>query len=141
MSVGRICNRLVVLAGPKETIVVAARRMLEQRVGTLLVLNDSKQPIGILTDRDLVTRVMAVGKDPNTVHVDEVMTSDLRTVSEDTPIETAIAEMDAGGFRRMPVIGAREALVGMISLDDILGLLVEEFASIGGILDSTRVTR
>ncbi len=134
MSVGRICNRVVVLAGPHETAKIAAKRMLEHRVGTLLVLNDLRQPIGILTDRDLVTRVMAIGKDPEKVDVSDVMTRNPTTISEDTPLETTVSLMRSGGFRRMPVVSDGERLVGIVSLDDVLSMLAEEFTKIGDLV-------
>ena len=59
MSVGRICTRYVDLADTEETIDAAARRMAERKVGTLVILNPAKGPIGILTDRDLVIRALA----------------------------------------------------------------------------------
>lgn len=137
MSIGRICNRMVVLAGPQETAQAAAKRMLEHKVGTLLVLNDLRQPTGILTDRDLVTRVMAAGKDPQKMLVSEVMTRNPRTISADTPIDTAVTLMRAAGVRRMPVVGECEQLLGIISIDDVLELLAEEFTKIGGLLGAT----
>ncbi|MBX6313776.1 MAG: CBS domain-containing protein, partial [Isosphaeraceae bacterium] len=64
MSVGRICTRYVDLADAKETVQAAARRMLERKVGTLVILDAAKVPVGLLTDRDLVLRVLAQGKGP-----------------------------------------------------------------------------
>lgn len=134
--IGRICNREVVLGDKHETAEIAAQRMLEHQVGTLIILNDLQQPVGVLTDRDLVTRVMAAGKSPAKTLVGDVMTPGPRTVSEDTPIETAVAMMRSGGFRRMPVVGDREHLVGIVSLDDVLNLLSEEFTKIGELLNT-----
>jgi CBS domain-containing protein len=134
MSIGRICNRTVYLAVANETARTAAKRMAEHNVGTLLIVNDRRQPIGILTDRDLVTRVMATSKNPQKTLVGDVMTHRPITISEATPIEAAIATMRSGGFRRMPVVGESEHLVGVVSLDDVLALLAEEFTKIGGVL-------
>ena len=64
MSVGRICTRYVDLADPEETVQAAARRMLERKVGTVVILDPAKRPVGLLTDRDLVLRVLAQGQDP-----------------------------------------------------------------------------
>ena len=135
MSVGRICVRDVNLASPDETVQVAARRMAEQRVGTLVVLDAAKQPVGLLTDRDLVVRVLAVGADPGAATVADIMTREPKTIAEDSPIESALALMRAGAFRRLPVVDHDGRLVGILSLDDILALLAEEFAHIGGILN------
>ncbi len=135
MSVGRICTRYVDLADAEETVQAAARRMAERKVGTLVILNRADEPIGIVTDRDLVVRVLAQGKDPHQTRVEEVMTRSLTTVSEATPIEHALAIMRAGGFRRLPVTAGDGTLAGLVSLDDILSLLAEEFFSVGTLVE------
>jgi len=135
MSVGRICTRYVDLADSEETVQAAAQRMLERKVGTLVILNPAKRPVGLLTDRDLVLRVVAQGQDPRRTSVGEVMTKDPKTVSEGTPIEQALALMRSGSFRRLPVVDDHGALVGLVSLDDVLSLLAEEFALVGTLVE------
>jgi CBS domain-containing protein len=109
---------------------------LHQRtVGVLVILNDAKHPIGIVTDRDLAIRVVAGGKEPYTTLVGHVMTPEPKTVSEETPIESALSLMRSGGFRRLPVVDADGKLVGLGTLDDILMLLAEEFADVGALLE------
>ena len=62
------------------------------------------------------------------------MSTELRTVSEDTPIEQALAVMRAEGVRRLPVVGSKGQLVGVVSLDDILALLAEELGQMGALI-------
>lgn len=135
MSVGSICTRYVDLAGPEETVQAAAQRMMERKVGTLVILDPERRPIGLLTDRDLVLRVLAPGKDSRLTAVGEVMTREPKTVSERTPIEQALALMRSSAFRRLPVVGDDGALVGLVSLDDVLSLLAEEFRDVGALVD------
>jgi CBS domain-containing protein len=135
MSIGRICTRYVDLADAEETVQAAARRMLERKVGTLVILNDRKEPVGILTDRDLALRVVAPGGNPSQIRVGEVMTRGPKSVTEETPIEQALALMRSGAFRRLPVVGPDGALVGLVSLDDILSLLAEEFRDLGALVE------
>ena len=135
MSVGRICTRYVDLADAEEAVQAAARRMSERKVGTLVILNEATQPIGILTDRDLVIRVLALGQDPRQAQVGEVMTKNPKRVSEGTPIEQALALMRSGSFRRLPVVGGDGTLVGLVSLDDILSLLAEELRDVGTLVE------
>ena len=135
MSVGRICIREVDLADQSETAWEAANRMRERAVGTLVVLNAEQEPIGIVTDRDLVERVMASGHDPNTTLVSDVMTHIPNTVTEEESIESALALMRSGRFRRLPVVDRQGKLVGLLSLDDVLMLLAEEFVQIGSLLE------
>ena len=88
----------------------------------------------MLTDRDLAVRVVGEGLDPAATTVSKVMTKDPQTVLEYTPIETALQLMRAGPCRRLPVIGSDGSLGGVISLDDILSLLTDEFGEIGTLL-------
>ena len=131
MSVGRICIREVDLAEPDESVQVAAARMNSRNVGTLVVVDGESRPVGIITDRDLAIGVVAKGYDPATTMVHEVMTIAPDVVDEDTSIEAAICRMRAGPFRRLPVVNHDGKLAGLISLDDILDLLSEEFTEIG----------
>jgi CBS domain-containing protein len=135
MSVARICVREIDLADATESVLEAARRMEERRVGTLVIVDDAGKPAGLLTDRDLALRVVAVGRDPRATPVGEVMTAQPKTVSEGTPIESALSLMRSGSFRRLPVVNDDGKLVGIVSLDDVLGLLAEEFELIGRLLE------
>ena len=135
MSVGRICLRDVDLADGGESALEAAHRMRERRVGTLVVLNQEEQPVGLVTDRDLALRVLAEGRDPRATTVGAVMTANPKTIVEDAPIESALALMKGGGFRRVLVVDRAGKLVGIVSLDDVLALLAEEFALIGRLLE------
>ncbi|MCC7421052.1 MAG: CBS domain-containing protein [Planctomycetaceae bacterium] len=134
MSVGRICIRTVDTVDPEETALTAARRMADRNVGTLVVLDERRQPVGIVTDRDLTIRVLAQSRDPVETRVRSIMTTDIETVSEATPIEDALQRMRRGPCRRIPVVKGDGTLAGLLSLDDILDLLAEEFDSIGRIL-------
>jgi CBS domain-containing protein len=134
MSVGRICQRHVDLAEPEETVRMAAERMRQRSVGTLVVLDEERRPAGIVTDRDLVLRVIAAGLDPEETLVKDVMTEAPRTVTDETPIEDTVALMRSGAFRRVPVVDVEGQLAGLVSVDDVLALLAEEFTSIGELL-------
>lgn len=134
MSVGRICIREVDLADANETAWQAAERMHDRAVGTLVIKDKTGRPVGIVTDRDLVQRVMAQGKDPHQTLVAEIMTTDPVRTYQDASIESAVALMRSGGFRRLPVVNHHDKLVGLLSLDDVLLLLCEEFTAIGELL-------
>ena len=135
MSVARICVRQVDIAEASESVLEAACRMRERGVGTLVIVDDAGRPVGVLTDRDLALRVVAAGGDSRVTSVGDVMTAHPRTVSESTPIESALSLMRSGSFRRLPVVNEDGKLVGIVSLDDVLALLAEEFALIGGLLE------
>lgn len=134
MSVGRLCVRDVDLADPDEVVQTAAARMNDRNVGTLVVLDKARRPVGIVTDRDLAMRVVAHAKDATETTVGEVMTAVPHTLFEDLPIEEAIAIMRSGPFRRMPVVAGDGTMVGLLSIDDVLDLLAGEFAQVGELL-------
>jgi CBS domain-containing protein len=134
MSVGKICARDVDTAAIDESVQTVALRMHSRNVGSLVVTNGAGKPIGIVTDRDLAMKVIAQGKSPSDTTVDEVMTHNPRTISEDAPIEKALSMMRNGAFRRIPVVDDDDMLAGLLSLDDILDLFAEEFSEIGALL-------
>lgn len=134
MSVGRICVREVDLARADESVMEAALRMSARCVGSLMVLDEESRPIGILTDRDLAIRVVGKGLDPTGTRVQDVMSKTPDCVEEKTAIETALACMRAGPYRRLPVVDEHGKMLGIVSLDDILELLSEEFRDIGQLI-------
>jgi CBS domain-containing protein len=134
MTTGRICVRGVDTADVNESVRVAAQRMHDRNVGTLVITNSAGRPIGILTDRDLVVKVLAKGLDAVDTTVGSVMSSQLKTVDEATPIEQTLALMRTSSVRRVPVVDDDGKLAGLVSLDDILDLMAEEFRDIGELL-------
>jgi len=135
MSVGRLCVREVDLVDAGESVWQAAVRMQSRAVGTLVVLNQSKEPIGLITDRGLVERVLAKQRNPSETLVSDVMTTPPKVIHEDASIESALSLMRSGRFRRLPVVDDNRKLVGLVSLDDVLMLLAEEFKDIGQLLE------
>jgi CBS domain-containing protein len=134
MSIGRICIREVDIAEPQESVQIAARRMHDRKVGALVVVNKAREPVGVVTDRDLSVRVLAEGLDATQTPLVEVMTRPARSVPEATPIEEAVRLMRRGAFRRLPVVNDLGKLVGIVTLDDILDLITEELREIGGVI-------
>ena len=133
MSVSAYCVRHVVTARPEETVCMAAQRMVQQDVGAL-VLMEGKRPVGMVTDRDLVTRVLATGNDPHTVALGTVMTTSLVCVSEDAALEEAVTRMCTAHIRRLVVVNDAGELVGLFALDDLLALLGEYEAAMTTLL-------
>lgn len=134
MSMGRICVRSVDVADQVESVHAASHRMKTRNVGTLVVLGSDRHPIGVVTDRDLALRVLGNGRDPNLTTVANVMTPFPRSIHEDTPIEAGLQMMRVAKCRRLPVVDSDGKLVGLVSVDDILELLIEEFREIGMLL-------
>ena len=98
-----------------------------------MVVDREGVPVGIVTDRDLAVRCVADSM-PTTTRVDTVMTRPVTRVHESTPIEDAVRTMAAAGIRRLAVEDDAGGLVGLLTMDDVLDLLVEEAVGISRIL-------
>jgi len=124
MPVGKVCVREVVTVSPGTTVEAAARRTAEHSVSTLVVV-ENNQPVGIVTDRDLVVRVLAKGVAPTTTEVRAVMSPNPVCITEDESLEAAMSRMGAYQLRHLVVINAAQEVVGIFALDDLLILFGE----------------
>ena len=102
----------------RDTLVDAARIMRDSDTGVVPVL-DGKKVIGLITDRDIVVRAIADGKDINNVRVNEVMTKQVRSVKEDSSVDEVLNLMSSAEIRRVPVVNSSDELVGIVSIGDL----------------------
>lgn len=137
MLVSEYCNRDVVIVDKECSVREAARLMRTQHVGDLVVVEerDGKRiPVGIVTDRDIVLEVIAKDVDLKSVAIGDVMSFELTTASEDDEVLETVKLMRAKGVRRVPVVGKQGALIGILAVDDLIELLQEVVADIGGLI-------
>lgn len=111
-------DRRVYSIDADKTVVEAARFMMEHNIGALPVLRN-RELVGILSERDIMNRVVAVGRGPGQTKVSEVMTANPRSVSVDENIDECLFLMREFGFRHLPICEGRQ-LKGLVSLRDIL---------------------
>lgn len=116
---GRICK-----IDPEATIEEAAKLMKEERVGALLVLNE-EWVIGVLTERDIVYRVLAVGADITTTRVHEVMSKDVVVVKPTLKVRDAMQIVTEKRFRHLPVVKSGK-LIGIVSSGDLTRRIVAQ---------------
>ena len=102
----------------KDSIRDVARIMKDQDTGVVPVV-DGKRIIGLITDRDIVVRGLAEGKNLDDVRVNELMTKSVRSVREDASIDEVLNMMGSAEIRRVPVVNSNDELVGIVSLGDI----------------------
>jgi CBS domain-containing protein len=102
-----------------ETVLDAARRMAEESVGSLPVCGEDNKLKGMLTDRDIVVKVLAAGKDPRAMHAGEVPHEELVTVRADDDIEQVMRTMKQHQIRRVPVLDDQQRLVGILAQADV----------------------
>jgi len=131
MRAGELCVRDVVTAREDESVTDAARRMSQLHVGDLIVVADQPEglprPIGIITDRDLVVRVLARPDGlPANLTISDVMSRELITATEDDDIEGVVAKMREHSIRRIPIVDRGGGLQGLLSVDDVLGWMRDQ---------------
>jgi len=118
MKLREIMTKEVIRIHPEESAAVAARALQRYNIGALPVCGNDGKLCGLVTDRDLVTRCMAAGKNPGQTRVRDVMTTNLTTVPQDMDVDLAAALMGRQQVRRLPVVDNGK-LCGMVSLSDI----------------------
>ena len=110
---------------PTTTVKKAVRLMNTHGIGSLMV-HDGEQYVGIFTERDVLSRVIDAGRDPETCHVGEAMTRHPVTVDDSTTLGQAMGLMKKYRFRHLPVThGAGKELCGILSIGDLISTLVE----------------
>ncbi|MBS0377498.1 MAG: CBS domain-containing protein [Proteobacteria bacterium] len=130
MTVARLCRRSPLTAYESESLPVAAQRMRETHVGFLVVIRPQQQRVvGVITDRDIVTAVVAQGASPSEFTVGDVMTRNPLLIEESQSPVSALGLMREAGVRRVPVV-AEGQLVGVLSVDDLLGSLAQQLSDV-----------
>jgi CBS domain-containing protein len=141
MSIAEFCNREVICTTRDTTVVEAASLMRRHHVGDIVIVDedgDRRWPIGIVTDRDIVVEVVAVGLDPRLIKLGDLMLEPLTIVEQQEGFAQTIRTMAQKGVRRMPVVDAQGALLGIVTLDDLLAHLAPPLADLGGLVGRTR---
>ena len=103
---------------PQASVVDAARRMIQKKKGPLPVVEEDGRTVGMVTDRDVIARVVAEGRDPGSVTVEDIATRELVTIGADQDFAEAARLMEEHGLDRLLVVEG-ERLVGIISEADI----------------------
>jgi CBS domain-containing protein len=111
-------DRRVLSIEADRTVLEGSRFMMENRIGALPVLRDGEL-VGIFSERDIMNRVVALGRLPGTTKISEVMTANPKAVSVDETIENCLFLMREFGFRHLPIVDGKE-LKGLVSSRDIL---------------------
>ncbi len=131
IPVKEIMTREVCTIRKKDTVHTLAKRMVEYGVGSAVVIENGK-PIGIVTEKDLISKIVAKNKVPSKVTIEEVMTHPIITINPHTSLRDAAMIMIKRGIRRLPIVDNSGNLVGIITDSDILGVSLDlgEFAAL-----------
>jgi len=134
MTVIDCCQTNVMTISPDATAYDAANLMEEWNVGSIVV-TENERPVGIVTDRDLVVRVLTQRLKSEEVGVREIMTPDPLVLKDDTGLYQVIKAMREKGVRRLPVVDSKNRLTGIITADDVIRLLVKEMSCISSTIE------
>lgn len=117
-TVSQLMTRGVRTLSPSDTVLMAAQAMDELNVGVIPVV-DGDQLVGVVTDRDIVIRGVARSLDGKSTRLSDVMSANVRCVTEDQQIDTVLGAMADAQIRRMPVVDGKQRLVGIVTIGDI----------------------
>jgi predicted transcriptional regulator len=135
MKVGECCKHGVVSISGKADILEAACLMRDAHVGFLVVFDQGdnlKQPIRVLTDRDIVLEVLAREVGPRSVRVEDVMTREPLIARASDELTDLVQGMRLAGVRRVPVVDDRRALSGVVAVDDAIDLVTRLLCDLSG---------
>lgn len=127
MLVGECCNRMVVLCDRKTSVADTARLMQRHNVSCVVVVDQSagiNRPVGIVTDRDLVFKVLTRST-PEKVLLADLISDELPTARVDDGVWETMERMRMRAFRRLAVVNRQGSLEGLLAIDDLLDLLSE----------------
>jgi CBS domain-containing protein len=128
MQLKDLCVFDVACCTPDISVTAAARLMREHHTGDLVVIDNAdeeREPVGIVTDRDIVVEVLAQGRDPDKTKVGDIMSKQLVIASESEDAFQALQRMVAHGVRRIPVVDDEQCVQGIVTLDDMLRVHAE----------------
>ncbi len=143
VTAGEFCNRRVVIAHVSDSLFDVARRMRDEHIGALVVVDEvdgRRRPIGIVSDRDIVVEVLAVKPDSDvrTLTVADAMSPELIKAWEDDALLDVLKRMRAYGVRRIPVVDSDGVLAGLITFDDLVEQLADETHDLATLLSRER---
>ena len=138
LRVGDIMTNKVVTVPFGKTVLDVAKLMKKNNIGSVIVVEDKegKHAKGIITERDIVYKLLAKGSDPYKANVEDLMSKPLRVVKPDTTIEEAAKAMRENKVKRLPVVNDNNELIGILSEGDIMKIfpvvvdLIEERAAV-----------
>jgi len=138
LKVGDIMTKKVIIIPYGKDLSEVAKLMKKYGIGSVIVVEDekSRKARGIITERDVIHKVLSKKKDPYMTKVEEMMSKPLRVIKSDTPIEEAAKAMRDNKIKRLPVVNDDNELIGIVSEGDIMKIfplvidLIEEKAAL-----------
>lgn len=141
MKTSELCTRDVVTATAATSLTELSKLMRKNHVGSVVVTGDGggRKPLGIVTDRDIVVEVLAMGLNPGTVTAGDIMTIAPAVSRQEDDALWALKIMRDRGVRRLPVVDDKGDLAGMLAFDDLMQHVGTTLGDIAQVIGSARV--
>lgn len=110
----------VITFAPGDFVISAIKVMAEKNFGASVIIDKARKPVGIITERDFMRRLLAKGLDPNKTKISDIMTKDLKLASEDDSVVEWLRIMSNERFRHLPIVDANGTLVNLMSQGDFV---------------------
>jgi len=139
MSLESLCRREIVCVRTSDKVIEATKLMEEKNVGSVVVVSEDK-PVGIMTDRDVMLRLVNKGRDPEKTSIRDVMSVEIITLKQNTGLYDALEQIkeSKSSVRRFPIVDENGTIKGIITLDDVVYLLGKEMSDVSSIIESER---
>jgi CBS domain-containing protein len=138
-TIGDLAVHKVVTAPSNASLRDCALAMREKHVGSVVLVDPANaRPVGIVTDRDIVVEAVAVGLDPAAITAGDIAAKPVVAVHEKEDVLEALARMRENGVRRLPVTDTNGRLTGVLTLDDVVASLAEQFDSVVRVIVAER---
>jgi len=141
MKTSELCRKPVVTASPQLPLTEVARLMRRNHVGSVVVTPEdgARRPVGIVTDRDIVVEVVAMGLDPTAMTAGDIMSATPVVSQGDDDALWALKVMRDRGVRRLPVVDGNGDLSGMLAFDDLVQHLGATLGDVAQLIGTERV--
>jgi CBS domain-containing protein len=135
MSLESLCRREIICVRTSDKVIDATRLMEEKNV----VVSEDK-PVGIMTDRDVMIRLVNKGLDPEKTSVSDIMSVEIITLNQNTGLYDALEQIkeSKSSVRRFPIVDENGSIKGIITLDDVVYLLGKEMSDVSSIIETER---
>lgn len=124
-EINALANRTVVAIHPQATVQEVSNLMALRKVGVVVVMEDGRL-LGVISERDVVTRVLAEGRDPSKTPVADVMTLGVETVGQWITPEETVQLAHEGRFKQIPMVDSTGQVLGMLAIRDLLAYCADD---------------
>lgn len=137
MNVGQLCSRPAISAPASSNLMDIATLMNERNIGAVVITKspaDRPLAVGVITDRDIVQAQLDRTADLSAISAEQIMSRLPLEITDDTEVDEAIQSMRARGVRRAPVLAKDGALLGLVSVDDLIACVTQELIGLATVL-------